>query len=145
MLSRLSGSTAEFLSIWNLMMSGHQPFLLLEEQPQPNEEHCAVLSLKPILPGWLFDSETQSISYTFLGSIQVTYRNPGLINTWEGKSFTGIAISRDSDEATGLEERYSTVTTVTEASEEKRVEYFDCHVSALARNGKIKSIDLLIL
>jgi hypothetical protein len=143
MLSRLSGSTAEFLSIWNLMMSGHQPFLLLKERDLlrqnisaiSRDEECAVLSLKPILPGWLFDRETKSITFTFLGAIQVTYRNPGLIDTWHGKSFTGVAISKDPSA-----KRYATLPLDAGGS----VEYFDCHVSRLARDGKIKSIDLLI-
>ncbi|MGD8399281.1 MAG: cellobiose phosphorylase, partial [Anaerolineae bacterium] len=48
-VARLSGATAEFLSIWTTMMAGRQPFFL------QNEKLC--LQFKPTLPGWLFDAD----------------------------------------------------------------------------------------
>ena len=45
-VARLSGSTAEFLSIWQIMMAGQAPFIL-----EHGELH---LKFAPILPGWLF-------------------------------------------------------------------------------------------
>jgi hypothetical protein len=67
-VARLSGSTAEFLSIWQLMMVGETPFVL--------EENDLCLNLAPNLPGWLF-SEDGKITFNFLGRCMVTYHNPG--------------------------------------------------------------------
>jgi hypothetical protein len=72
-VARLSGATAEFIHMWTLMMVGKQPFTLKD-----GELH---LCLRPTLPGWLFDAQNQ-ISFTFLGSIPVTYHNPQRVNTW---------------------------------------------------------------
>jgi hypothetical protein len=66
-VARLSGSTAEFLSIWNLMLAGAQPFFVQEDQ--------LCLALRPALPGWLFSAEGE-ISFRFLGCCTVTYHNP---------------------------------------------------------------------
>jgi hypothetical protein len=71
-VARLSGSTAEFISMWNIMMAGRQPFSLLDGQ--------LCLSLHPALPGWLF-TETGEVSFCFLGSCTVTYHNPERKNT----------------------------------------------------------------
>ncbi len=72
-VARLSGSTAEFLSIWQVMMAGEKPFFMID----------GALSLKfqPTLPGWLFakDKRTGSvpyISFRFLDHCLVTYYNP---------------------------------------------------------------------
>jgi hypothetical protein len=66
-VARLSGSTAEFLSIWNVMMAGEKPFFM------QNGELCLVL--RPALPGWLF-TEAGELSFCFLGHCTVTYYNP---------------------------------------------------------------------
>ena len=73
-VARLSGSTAEYLSIWNMMMVGRHWFNIVEEKLS--------LNFKPILPAWLFDENNQ-ISFNFLGSVKVTYTNPKRINTYE--------------------------------------------------------------
>jgi hypothetical protein len=65
-VARLSGATAEFLSIWTTMMAGQQPFFL------KNGELC--LAFRPTLPGWLFDKDGR-LAYTFLGHVRVTYHN----------------------------------------------------------------------
>jgi hypothetical protein len=65
-VARLSGATAEFLSIWTTMMAGRQPFFL--------QEGKLCLQFKPTLPGWLFDTEGR-LSFTFLGQVRVTYHN----------------------------------------------------------------------
>jgi hypothetical protein len=65
-VARLSGSTAEFLSIWIVMMAGKQPFF---------DDHGNLnLSLRPTLPGWLF-SDDSTVSFKFLGRCMVTYHN----------------------------------------------------------------------
>jgi hypothetical protein len=66
-VARLSGATAEFLSIWTTMMAGRQPFFL--------QDGKLCLQFKPSLPGWLFDTEGR-LSFTFLGQVSVTYHNP---------------------------------------------------------------------
>lgn len=66
-VARLSGSTAEFLSILHHMMIGKQPFFI--------ENGELKLSFKPVLPTWLFD-EDGNIQFTFLGDCRITYHNP---------------------------------------------------------------------
>ena len=66
-VARLTGATAEFLHIWNLMMIGKNPFTI------DNGELC--LQLQPALPGWLFDQEGR-LSFTLFGQCTVTYFNP---------------------------------------------------------------------
>jgi len=63
-VARLTGATAEFLSMWVLMMVGSQPFFLRDG------ELC--LAFRPALPSWLF-REDGTLSFTFLGQCKVTY------------------------------------------------------------------------
>ncbi|GGH14477.1 cellobiose phosphorylase [Paenibacillus segetis] len=72
-VARLSGSTAEFLSMWRTMMAGKSVFTVVDEE--------LTLSLAPILPGWLFD-EQGKVSFTFLGGTEVTYHNPRRVDTF---------------------------------------------------------------
>lgn len=66
-VARLSGSTAEFLSILHRMMLGQQPFYVEDGQLK--------LTFKPVLPAWLFD-EQDKVECTFLGACRITYHNP---------------------------------------------------------------------
>jgi hypothetical protein len=75
-VARLSGSTAEFLSIWHTMMAGENPFIL--------EDGSLCLKFIPTLPGWLFTEEGE-ISFRFLGRCRVTYHNPGRLDILGGK------------------------------------------------------------
>ena len=68
-VGRLSGSTAEFLSIWSIMMAGKQPFSI--------RDGGLVLRLRPVLPGSLF-SHDGNLTFRFLGCCDVTYHNPGM-------------------------------------------------------------------
>jgi hypothetical protein len=72
--ARLSGATAEFLSMWNLMMAGKRPFFLQDGQ--------LCLALKPALPAWLFD-ENDQVMFVFLGACRVTYHNPRRLDTFQ--------------------------------------------------------------
>jgi hypothetical protein len=74
-LARLSGSTAEFLSMWALMVAGPTPFVLTDDD-------TLALKLSPILPSWLF-TDKGTVEFSFLGSVPVTYHNPDGGNTWE--------------------------------------------------------------
>jgi hypothetical protein len=73
-VARFSGSTAEFLSLWNLMMAGKRPFFVQEGQ--------LCLAFKPALPGWLFD-EAGRVTFTFLGHCRVVYHNPTRVDTFQ--------------------------------------------------------------
>lgn len=66
-VARLSGSTAEMLSMWSIMMAGQEPFIF--------EKGELKFRLKPIIPGWLFD-EKGKVSFKFLGNTEVIYHNP---------------------------------------------------------------------
>lgn len=72
-VARMTGTTAELLSIWFLMMAGESVFRY--------DGGELSLSLSPILPGWLFDEEGK-VSFRFLGKTQVTYINPLKRNTY---------------------------------------------------------------
>ncbi|WP_239713508.1 cellobiose phosphorylase [Paenibacillus sp. 19GGS1-52] len=72
-VARLSGSTAEFLSMWRVMMAGKKVFSVVDGE--------LALTLAPALPGWLFD-EQGYLSFTFLGSTVVTYYNPRRVDTF---------------------------------------------------------------
>jgi len=73
-VARLSGSTAEFLSIWFIMMAGKTPFFMEGDQLS--------LQLRPIIPGWLFNNDGR-LSFRFLGNCWVTYHNPNRHNTYD--------------------------------------------------------------
>jgi hypothetical protein len=83
-LARLSGSTAEYLSIWVLMMIGPSPFSV------NSHNGLLQLQLKPALPRWLFNDGTHptaqnppslynttevTLSFKLFGSIDVTYHH----------------------------------------------------------------------
>lgn len=72
-VARLSGSTAEILSMWIIMMAGKNPFRIKEDN--------LILSLNPILPGWLFDDDGK-VSFRFLGKTDITYVNPAKKDTY---------------------------------------------------------------
>lgn len=79
-LARLSGSTAEFLSIWKLMFMGEFPFIV-------NKEGEVEMQLIPALPIWLFEDNESGekgsrdnegnlvVSWKLFASIMVTYHN----------------------------------------------------------------------
>jgi hypothetical protein len=72
-VARLSGSTAEFLSIWTAMMAGKQPFRMGDGGLE--------LRLSPALPGWFF-TEEGTVGFRFLGQCDVTYHNPRRLDTF---------------------------------------------------------------
>jgi hypothetical protein len=76
-VARLSGASAEFISMWRNMMFGKNPFFIIEGQ--------LCLTLKPILPGWFFKQDN-SLSCKFLGFIQVIYHNPSRYDTFDQRS-----------------------------------------------------------
>ena len=63
-VSRLSGSTAEFISIWNHMLFGKMPF--------EYDDFGLRLRFQPAIPHYLIGEE-ETITGTFLGKITVVY------------------------------------------------------------------------
>jgi hypothetical protein len=74
-VARLSGSTAEFLSMWQVMMSGPQPFIVKNGELQ--------LALRPILPGDWFDADG-CLSFRLFGKTEVICHNPSRRDTFSG-------------------------------------------------------------
>ncbi len=72
-VARLSGSTAEYLSILHRIMIGARPFSV--------QEGALTLTFTPVLPGWLFDEEG-IVTFTFLGHCTVTLHNPARRDTF---------------------------------------------------------------
>lgn len=68
-VARLSGSTAEFISIWQQMLFGKKPFRLTEGQLE--------LSLQPAIPSYLIP-EDGTLSAMFLGVTKLTYHLSGV-------------------------------------------------------------------
>jgi hypothetical protein len=88
-VARLSGSTAEFVDMWIIMMAGNKIFSL-----DAQDKLCFQLS--PILPAWLF--KNGKLSFKLLGSIDVTYLNPKKKNTWEGLAVKSYKLTIDEKE-----------------------------------------------
>ncbi len=105
---RSTGTSAEVLSIWKLMVLGKNPFVM-DETGQLN------LRFKPILPGWLFTNkdsdftvyskgekrtisvEKNSFAFCFLGTTPIIYHNPtrkDLFN-WDDSKIENINIIAD--------------------------------------------------
>ncbi|MGD9317261.1 MAG: cellobiose phosphorylase, partial [Anaerolineae bacterium] len=122
-VARLSGATAEFLSIWTTMMAGPQPFFLR------NGNLC--LAFKPILPGWLFDAGGR-LSFTFLGHTPVTIHNPDRVDTWR-------------DEGAGSLHKRPTVLYI---PGQGKIEFADGIVPApyaeMVRAGQVEAIELFL-
>ncbi|MCD8105845.1 MAG: hypothetical protein LUF35_12825 [Lachnospiraceae bacterium] len=68
-VARLSGSTAEFIHMWTLMMFGAQPFVYNETGKK------LTLRLQPALPAWLIP-EDGIVEARFLGNTTVRYHFP---------------------------------------------------------------------
>lgn len=72
-VSRLSGSTAEALSMWVKMFIGEEIFSV--------KDGVLTLCLSPKLPAWFFDSKDE-VSFQFLSHCKVTYHNPSQRDTF---------------------------------------------------------------
>ena len=75
-VARLSGSTAEMLSVYLYMMIGKQPFTY--------KNNILYFSLNPILTKKFF-KEDHTLSFTLFSKIKVTYVNENNIDTYKGK------------------------------------------------------------
>ena len=75
-VARLTGATAEFLSMWNIMMFGKTPFVM--------ENGVLTLRLCPALPDYLI-GESKTVSAMFLGKTLVTYHFDSCANYFPGE------------------------------------------------------------
>ncbi|HHW23630.1 MAG TPA: hypothetical protein GXX26_12260 [Clostridiaceae bacterium] len=93
--SRLTGASAEMLTMWSFMTSGQKPFFI-------NERKELCLEFRPAIPGWLFTEKPCTImtsgnngadtaeipadcfAFNFLGSILTVYHNPERKDTYSG-------------------------------------------------------------
>ena len=66
-VARLSGSTVEFIHMWQIMMFGLKPFRF--------EKGILTLQFEPCLPDYLLD-ESNTVEATFLGKVKVIYHLP---------------------------------------------------------------------
>jgi hypothetical protein len=106
-VARLSGATAEFLHIWQLMMFGPAPFAR-------GADGKAVCRLAPALASWLFAPQAENFEFNgrsipmparslgclFLGHTPVIYHNPKLRNTF-GKNAAQVRGTRWSTSTAG--------------------------------------------
>ncbi len=72
-VARLTGSTAEMLSIWQMMMFGKKPFIYINGE--------LTLNLKPLISKEFFKED--KVSFMFLGHTKVTYINPHKLNSFD--------------------------------------------------------------
>ena len=97
-LARLSGSTAEFLSMWAIMMGGAQPFTLADSSSSGGSSGSSgdnlQLAFKPVIPGWMFP-EDGKVSFTFLGATTVIYVNTARADTWKVTPTSGTIVFTD--------------------------------------------------
>lgn len=119
-VARLSGSTAEFLSIWHIMMVGSNPFSIQDNELQ--------LRFRPALPGWLF-TEEGILSFMFLGSCQVTYNNPERKDTYsKGIGFQQIKLTFDDGKDAII-----------------KTDFIPAPYAEMVRSGKVPAIEIIFM
>lgn len=89
--ARLSGSTVETLNMWAIMMTGGAPFILKDNE--------LVLRFEPKLAKSFFDDKHQ-VTFKFLKTVNVTYTNESLENTFERCDIHTIILSNDEESTT---------------------------------------------
>ena len=87
--ARLSGSTVEVINMWAVMMTGGKPFVL--------EEGTLTLRLSPKLHKDYFKSDN-TVTFTFLKTIQVTYVNHQAVHTYDRCDIDRITLVSDQEE-----------------------------------------------
>ena len=91
-VARLSGSTAEALSIWNIMMFGAKPFIL--------KDGSLTLNLKPVVTKE-FITKDLTISAKFLSKINVTYHFDKLDDSFNFSDVTYVIDGKKHCEVSG--------------------------------------------
>ena len=88
-LARLSGSTAEFLSMWTLIFLGPAPFTSTDD--------TLSFSLSPALPAWLFNDDGE-VTFKLFSEIVVTYHNDGGGDLFRGVVSRYVVVAKDGEE-----------------------------------------------
>ncbi|MCD7764064.1 MAG: hypothetical protein LUI14_12905, partial [Lachnospiraceae bacterium] len=137
-VAHLSGSTAEFIHMWTLMMFGKQPFAMDEK------DKTLTLALSPALPAWLIPADG-IVEARFLGNTTVRYHFSEQKDYLPGQYKITKMILRyadmEEDNGSGLE---------LGASEERVLEMeYDTGIlpkkAALdVRNGKVKKVEVYL-
>ncbi len=73
-VARLSGSTAEFVSMWISITSGLKPFYV--------DNGRLYLKFSPQISSWMFFKPDNSFMFKFLGKVDVIYYNPSCKSTY---------------------------------------------------------------
>ncbi len=92
-VARLSGSTAEMLSMWRYMFLGSKIFTYNNDELQ--------FQLSPKLPKHYFVD--QKVSTTLFESIKITYLNPLMKNTYDDGNVQSYTLKRHGDVVTFVE------------------------------------------
>ncbi|WP_236035174.1 hypothetical protein [Alkalihalobacterium elongatum] len=100
-VSRLSGSTIEFMNMWFFMMAGEKPFRFEDEIGKDGKLVC---QLKPTLPSWMFD-ENGEVSFKFLGKTDVTYVNKKKRNTYGTDGVVPVSVELSFKDDASLTQR----------------------------------------
>uniref|UniRef100_A0A7S2XZE2 Uncharacterized protein n=1 Tax=Fibrocapsa japonica TaxID=94617 RepID=A0A7S2XZE2_9STRA len=136
-VSRLSGSTAEFLSLFLEVFVGHEgPFRL-----KPTDGKTLQFVLQPALPAWMFTPTTDLggsefdaiLTFTLLGKIPVTYHNPNLVNTWSD----GVMVRK-------MTYHLQEANTMKEFTVEIMSSVAEGYNAQLVRSGLVKKIDVYL-
>ena len=78
-VARLSGATAEFISMWIALTSGLEPFSM--------RSGCLTLALRPLLPADFFTA-AHTFTFNFLGACTVAYHNESRKDTFGPQAAT---------------------------------------------------------
>ena len=84
LIGRLSGATAEYITMWNYFLLGSDPFFLEKENP--------VFLPRPIIPSSLF-MEDGTLRWVLFGKTEVIYKNPSFRNLYPEDGNTPVEIS----------------------------------------------------
>ena len=91
-VARLSGSTAEAISMWNIMMFGEKPFIM--------EDNELTLNLKPIVTKEFIKSDL-TMEALFLSKVKVTYHFSHLDDSFNFKNTSYMINGKEYDNVTG--------------------------------------------
>ena len=116
-VARLSGSTAEFLNIWHIMMAGQKPFSVIDDELQ--------LRFRPAIPKWMFTTDGK-LSFKFLGHTHVTFYNP------EGKDTYSA----------GFETRRIRLLLEDDSEVKFESDFIPAPYAEMVRNGKVPYIEI---
>ena len=119
-VARLSGATAEFISMWIAMTSGLTPFSLRDGK--------LCLGLQPCLPADFFTA-ANTFTFNFLGSCEVVYHNESRKDTFGPQ---------------GVKAQSYRITYADGANEEVAGSLISGKGALAVREGKVKRIDVIL-